>query len=178
VVTNTADPERLGRVKVTFPTLAAEDESSWARVVAPGAGPARGMQWLPEVDDEVLVGFELDDHTRPVVLGGLWNRTDQPPQADACNGGKVTSRVLASRRDSRLVLVDDPTPAVDLVLGGGSCGVHLESAESTVAGERKLVVSAEQVEVRATQKLVLAGGQVEITASGPLTVSGKPIKLN
>ncbi len=178
IVTNNADPEKLGRVKVTFPTLSADDESTWARVVSPGGGRRRGMQWLPEVDDEVLVGFELDDRTRPVVLGGLWNRTDPPPQPDACANGVVASRVLASRRDSRLVLTDDPTPAVDLVLGGGRCAVHLEQAESSVKGGQKLVVSAAQVEVRATQKLVLNGAQVEITASGPLSLSGKPIKLN
>jgi phage protein D len=178
IVTNNGDQEHLGRVKVTFPTLSEQDESNWARVVSPGGGPARGMQWLPEVDDEVLVGFELDDHTRPVVLGGLWNRTDKPPQADVCVAGAVQARVLASRRDSRLSLVDDPTPAVDLTLGGGSCSLHLESAESSLEGDRKLVVTATQVEVRATQKLSLGAAQIDITASGVLALSGKPIKLN
>jgi uncharacterized protein involved in type VI secretion and phage assembly len=178
IVTNNADPEQLGRVKVAFPTLSADDESTWARVVSPGAGSKRGLQWLPEVDDEVLIGFELDDKTRPVVLGGLWNREDPPPQPDVSTGGVIAARLLASRKDSRLVLTDDPTPAVELALGGGSCKVHLERSESAVTGDQKLVVSATQVEVRATQKLSLNGAQVEITASGPLVLSGKPIKLN
>lgn len=178
IVTNNVDPEKLGRVKVTFPTLTDQDESTWARMVTPGGGPKRGMQWLPEVDDEVLVGFELDDKTRPVVLGGLWNRQDPPPQPDVCSGGVVTARVLASRADSRLVMTDDPTPSVRLSLGGDSCHVHLERTESALTGDQKLVISATQVEVRATQKLALSGAQVEITASGPLTVSGNPIKLN
>jgi phage protein D len=178
VVTNNADPEKLGRVKVTFPTLSADDESTWARVVTPGGGPKRGMQWLPEVDDEVLIGFEFDDKVRPVVLGGLWNRTDAPPQADVCTGGAIAARVLASRKDSRLTLTDDPTPAVELLLSGGSCKVHLERSESSLIGDQKLVISASQVEIKAAQKLVLNGAQVDITASGPLSLSGKPIKLN
>jgi uncharacterized protein involved in type VI secretion and phage assembly len=178
IVTNNADPEKLGRVKVTFPTLTDQDESTWARMVTPGGGAKRGMQWLPEVDDEVLVGFELDDKTRPVVLGGLWNRQDPPPQPDVSSGGVVTARVLASRADSRLVMTDDPTPSVRLSLGGDNCHVHLERTESALTGDQKLVISATQVEVRATQKLALSGAQVEITASGPLTVSGNPIKLN
>jgi phage protein D/phage baseplate assembly protein gpV len=178
IVTNNADPEQLGRVKVTFPTLSAEDESAWARVAAPGAGPQRGMQWLPEVDDEVLVGFEHDDKTRPVVLGGLWNREDPPPQPDVCTGGVVAARVLASRNDSRLLLTDDPTASVELSLGGGSCVLHLEQSESSLTGDQKLVIKATQVEVKATQKLTLDGAQVEINSSGPLVVSGKPIKLN
>jgi len=178
IVTNNADPEKLGRVKVTFPTLSAEDESTWARVVSPGGGGKRGMQWLPEVDDEVLLGFELEDKTRPVVLGGLWNRKDPPPQPDVCTGGVVAARVLASRVDSRLVFTDNPTPAVELALGGGSCKVHLERSGSSFVGDQKLVVSADQVEIRAAQKLTLNGAQVEITATGPLIMAGKPIKLN
>jgi hypothetical protein len=76
------------------------------------------------------------------------------------------------------VLTDDPTPAVELALGGGSCSVHLERSQSSLTGDQKLVISASQVEVKATGKLMLNGAQVEITSSGPLTLSGKPIKLN
>lgn len=178
LVTNNDDPEKLGRVRVTFPTLSDQDESAWARIVTPGGGPQRGLQWLPEVDDEVLVGFELDDLTRPLVLGGLWNRKDQPPAPGAPSGGKVDERILASRRDSRLTFTDDPTPSVSLSLGGASCLLKLEKSESSLTGEQKLVISASQIEIRAKSKLTLAGAQVDVTATGPLTQSGKPIKLN
>jgi phage protein D len=169
IVTNNDDPEKLGRVRVQFPTLSAEDESAWARIATPGGGKQRGLQWLPEVDDEVLVGFELEDHTRPVVLGGLWNRTDTPPQPDAASGGKVTKRLLASRKDSRLVF-EDEQPFIELSLGGSPCLVKLEKSESKLTGDQKLVLSATQIEIKATSKLTLSGATVEI--------SGKPIKLN
>ena len=177
IVTNNDDPEKLGRVRVQFPTLSADDESAWARIATPGGGKERGLQWLPEVDDEVLVGFELGDHARPVVLGGLWNRRDTPPSADAASGGAVQRRILASRTDSRLTL-DDDQPSVSLALGNSPCVVKLEKSESTLTGDQKLVVSAATIEIKATQKLLLSGAQVEITSSGPLTASGKPIRLN
>ena len=177
VVTNNDDPEKLGRVRVQFPTLSADDESAWARIATPGGGRERGLQLLPEVDDEVLVGFELDDHARPVVLGGLWNRNDNPPSPDAASGGVVKQRILASRTDSRLTL-DDDEPSVALTLGGSPCAVKLEKSESALTGDQKLVVSAATIEIKASQKLVLSGAQIEITASGPLAASGKPIRLN
>jgi uncharacterized protein involved in type VI secretion and phage assembly len=178
VVTNNDDPEKLGRVRVKFPTLSADDESAWARIATPGGGKQRGLEWLPEVDDEVLVGFELNDHTRPVVLGGLWNRTDAVPSTEAVAGGKVNQRLLVSRKDSRLLFNDEDTPSVTLSLGGTSCLVKLEKSESQVTGDQKLVVSATNIEIKASQKLTLSGTQVEITASGSLTAAGKPIRLN
>lgn len=178
IVTNNDDPEKLGRVRVKFPTLSADDESAWARLATPGGGKQRGLQWLPEVDDEVLVGFELNDHTRPVVLGGLWNRTDGAPKPDAAAGGKIEQRLLVSRKDSRLVFGDEDTPTVTLSLGGTACLVKLDKSESQLTGDQKLVLSATNIEIKATQKLALSGAQVEITSSGPLTASGKPIRLN
>ncbi|GIM93930.1 VgrG-related protein [Paractinoplanes toevensis] len=177
IVTNNDDPEKLGRVRVKFPTLSQDDESAWSRIATPGGGKERGLQWIPEVDDEVLIGFELDDTTRPVILGGLWNRRDNPPDPGALGGGVVKQRMLVSRKDSRLVFDDDKLE-IDLLLGGTPCALKLEKSESSLTGDQKLVISATQIEIKATSKLTLSGAQVEITASGPLTASGKPIKLN
>ncbi|NEO88140.1 MAG: VgrG-related protein [Spirulina sp. SIO3F2] len=91
VTDNSSDEDPSpARVKVWFPSLTPEEgedahTSWWARVVAPGAGSSRGLHCLPEVGDEVLVGFEHGDIHRPLVLGGLWNGTDKTPEkiADA-----------------------------------------------------------------------------------------------
>jgi uncharacterized protein involved in type VI secretion and phage assembly len=177
LVTNNDDRDGQGRVKVKFPTLS-DDESTWARVAAPGAGAERGMQWLPEVGDEVLVGFENDDKARPLVLGGLWGRTDKPPEASSTQDGKVNQRILATRKNHRLVFTDDPTTSIELRLGDVECVLRLEEQESKLTGVRKLVVSAEEIEISAQRKLVLKAQQIDITADAALTVSGQPIKLN
>ena len=62
IVTNNNDPDKLGRVKVRFPWLSGSTESHWARVATPMAGNGRGLYFLPEVDDEVLVLFERGGH--------------------------------------------------------------------------------------------------------------------
>ncbi len=75
-VSDTQDPEKAGRVKLTFPWLSADYVSDWARTVQLGAGKDRGWTVLPEVGDEVLVAFEQGDFSRPTVLGGLYNGVD------------------------------------------------------------------------------------------------------
>ena len=78
IVTNNNDPEKMGRVRVQFPALGADTESAWARIATTSAGKERGLLMLPVVGEEVLVGFEHGDTTRPYVLGSLFNGTDQP----------------------------------------------------------------------------------------------------
>jgi phage protein D len=117
LVTNNDDPDKLGRVKLKFPYLADDTESFWARVMAPGAGNERGIEFLPEVGDEVLVGFEHADINHPFVLGGLWNGQDKTPQpaAEVLGGGKVKRRVIRSRI-GHMIVFDDSSDAPSLTI--------------------------------------------------------------
>lgn len=72
--------DRLGRVRVRFPwqdgaQRAAETSraSTWVRVIQRWAGAGHGVQWIPRVGQEVLVGFVEGDIDRPVVQGVLYN---------------------------------------------------------------------------------------------------------
>src|SRR4029450_5219774 len=71
IVTNNQDPEKLHRVKVQFPWLDGSTESHWARVATPMAGDKRGLYFLPEVDDEVLIAFEHGAIDYPCVMGSV-----------------------------------------------------------------------------------------------------------
>lgn len=112
VVTNVADPDKLGRVKVALPWLSPDFESDWARVVQFGAGARTGALFLPAVGDEVLVGFELGDARRPYVLGGLINsNTDYGALKTAVNSsGAVNERGFATPAGNRLLFTDDLPP--------------------------------------------------------------------
>ncbi|MBD2455012.1 VgrG-related protein [Nostoc sp. FACHB-87] len=109
VVSNNQDPKGWGRVRVKFPTLTEEHESNWARVVSVGAGPSRGFDCLPEINDEVLVAFEHGDIHRPYVIGGVWNGTDAPPEAvaDTVVSGKVRLRTFKTRVGHKLQFVEE-----------------------------------------------------------------------
>ena len=110
IVTDNKDPEGWGRVKVQFPTLTKKHTSDWARVVALGAGISRGFDCLPEVNDEVLVGFEHGDIYRPYIIGGVWNGTDAPPEdvADSVTTkGFVRLRTFKTRVGHILQFVEE-----------------------------------------------------------------------
>jgi phage protein D len=112
VVTNTKDADTKGRVKVAMPWLAPNYESDWARVVQVGAGRRSGAAYIPEVGDEVLIGFEFGDPRRPYVLGGLVNdNTDYDLIKGAVNGsGAVVKRGFMSPAGNGLVFGDELPP--------------------------------------------------------------------
>ena len=84
VVTNTDDPDRLGRVKVKFPLLDGEDfESGWVRTSVP-ISPRDANPFLPTgscagaVDLEVLVSFVGGDPRFAALVGRVHNRSQRP----------------------------------------------------------------------------------------------------
>ena len=168
----------LGRW-LKFPSLTDQDESTWAKLAAPGAGKSRGLQVIPEVNDEVLVGFEHDDKHRPIVLGGMWNREDPPPE-DVVKRGKVVSRFWTSRNGHRIALRDDEDKPgeVLLAIGDGDSRLSLKNDESTLEADKRLVVKARQIQIDATHKLVLTAPQIEISGSAEVKVSGGIVRIN
>jgi uncharacterized protein involved in type VI secretion and phage assembly len=122
IVTDNKDPNGWGRVRVKFPTLTEEHASYWARVLAMGAGPGRGFDCLPEINDEVLVAFEDGDIHRPYVIAGVWNGTDAPPEKvdDSVVGGKVRLRTFKTRTGHKLQFVEEDK-------GSSQKGVYIET---------------------------------------------------
>ena len=89
------------RVKVKFPWLNEQETSSWARIAVPMGGSGRGTYVLPEVDDQVLVVFEHGDIDRPIVIGGLWSRKQEPVEVN--QSGKNNTKLIKSRSGHRII---------------------------------------------------------------------------
>ena len=176
VVTNNKDPDGMGRVKVALPWLADKFETDWARVASPMAGAARGLYLLPEVNDEVLVGFAHGRLDSPFVLGALWNGKDKPPESNA--DGKNNRRSLTSRSGHVIRLTDTQgEERIEILDKSGKNSVVIDTKTNTVT------VSADaDVVVTAKGKLTLAGEKgVEISSKADLKVTanqGIDVKAN
>lgn len=178
LVSDNADPEHLGRVKVRLPWLDEAYSSNWAPVIQLGAGPDSGTFFLPAVGDEVLVGFEHGRVDQPIIVGGLFNGTDKPPSYSSyLDDGAVTGRGIWSRTGHQLTFHDaDDLAGIVLQAVDGRRSVVSVGLN---AKDRKLVlISDDKVEVRATGDIELKGTNVTIEADGQLVLKGSQIKLN
>lgn len=108
-VTAINDPDGQGRIEVLLPwcpdPAGSGNFTVWARLATMFAGLNRGSWFLPDINDEVLVCFEGGDPRRPVVLGGLWNGVDTPPETmDQDQKNYIKS--LTSRQGVKVTLDD------------------------------------------------------------------------
>ena len=192
LVTNNADPEGMGRVKLKFPWLADDYESDWARMTQAAAGPDSGACFLPEVNDEVLVAFEFGDVRRPIVVGGLHNGVDKPRLGDGLfDNGKVKRRGVVSRRGHRVVLFDDPGKSgIALITSDGNLRVSLNETKNQIHlyCQGKIVLEAQgdltltsqqNLTLQAQNQLKLEGqAGASLNSSAQVEVKGGVVRIN
>jgi uncharacterized protein involved in type VI secretion and phage assembly len=178
VVTDVKDPDGQGGVKVTLPWSADNGSAryeAWARLATLMGGKNRGSWFVPDVGDEVLIGFEAGDPRRPYVLGGLWNGRDAPPES-MDGSGKNEKKVLRSRNGVKITLNDkdgqetlvfetpggqkltlaDGPGSVEIADSNGNT-VKMDSGGVTVRSAGDVKFSARSVEFSAGKFTVNAG---------------------
>ncbi len=208
IVTNNGDPDGLGRVKVKFPTLPGNEESNWARLVTPMAGAGRGFEFIPEVNDEVLVTFEHGDTSRPFVLGALWNGKDNPPEKSdqiISSTGKVEKRIIRSRSGHTIMFDDsDNGSKISIIDKTEKNLIEIDSQNNSmtikadgdiqIEAKGKVKIKGDSIEIEAANKTkikssdfeteasgsakVKGGSEVTVEASGSVDVKGARINLN
>jgi len=178
LVSDIKDPDNMGRVKVTLPCSPDTGNGryeAWARVATLMGGNNRGSWFVPDTNDEVLIGFEAGDPRRPYVVGGLWNGTDAPPESMDGSGNNY-KKVLCSRNGVKITLDDSDgreslvleTPAgqkatfkdgpgsVEIVDSNGN-SVKLESSGITVNASATVTINASTMKISAGMLTVDAG---------------------
>lgn len=188
IVSNNIDPLQGGRVKVMYPWIGGTIpiESDWARVVSPGAGLMRGVEFIPEVGDEVMLTFEHGDPSRPYVLGGVWSSTATPPAptATAVIGGKVVKRIIRSSLGYAITLddtpgaanitIEDPTKVNKIAITATPLGITIETAgQLAIKGVQGIdIQSPADVQIQCTNFKVTAAANAEIMATAQLNLQG------
>lgn len=201
VVTDIIDPAGKGRIKVRLPVISTADEGLYARLATLDAGDNRGTFFMPEVGDEVIVGFLGDDPNYPVVLGMLHSSAKPAPlTAEEANDEKgyvsrsgITIRIHdADKRVSietpggRKLVLDDAGGVCTMEDAGGNqlllddSGITLSSAKDLILKATSSVsVSTPSLDVKADATAKIAGtGSLLMESSGITEVKGSIVKIN
>jgi uncharacterized protein involved in type VI secretion and phage assembly len=157
-----------GDIKVKYPGIDDQLASGWARMVSVGGGNKKGVTFMPEVNDEVIVGFENGDPRRPVILGAVFNGKDSQP-AFAVESSMVNSRQITSRLGHAVEFGDGTAPDkqyISLTLAGGATSVMMSKKEFIA-----------QVPAGIPLSITAGSASFKIGNDGSITIQGSKITL-
>jgi phage gp45-like len=141
------DPTEQGLIQVDLPALTGRSRSAWAPIASPFAGDNRGVRFMPEIDDEAIVGFLGGDPSQPVILGFTWNGKDKPPNSHP------RERIIRSLNGHVIRMIDSP-PGPN---GAGSLTIEDANGNTVSLSNGKIRLNAVAV-VEINAPVVTVGG--------------------
>jgi uncharacterized protein involved in type VI secretion and phage assembly len=166
------DPDGEHRILVRVPVISTQEDGIWARIATldagKGDGAGRGTFFLPEIGDEVILGFVNGDPRDPVVLGML-HSSGKPAPLTAADANPEKGYV--SRSDMKLLFNDEKkiirleTPAGKKILLDEDKGVLQMEDENG----NKIVMDSSGILIESAKDLTLkAGGKIKGESSADL----------
>jgi len=188
-VINNADPDGQGRVRVEFPFAEDRVSDTWFRVMSPNAGLTsdknknRGMVFIPEVGDQVMMCFEGGDPNRPYVTGSMFH--GKSGQGGGQNNAiksiilKCGTQVIFNDGEGS-VHIEVPSGSTYDMDGKGNVAVYAPKDMNITVGENMNVSVGKNISISAGENIDIgaaknidesAGGDINQSASGDINES-------
>lgn len=202
------DPDGQHRILVKVPVINNQAKGIWTRVASLDAGANRGAFFMPEINDEVIIGFINDDPRDAVMLGMLHSSAKPSPITENDDndekGFTTRSKMHISFNDkTKTITIDTPAgnsikldeQGKELVITDqnsnkltmATSGIKLESSKNidikaggtlTFGAGISLSISGPALSVKADTSVSIEGSTAKLSAQGPMVISGLPVKIN
>ncbi|RNI33877.1 type VI secretion system tip protein VgrG [Hanamia caeni] len=208
VVKLESDPDGENRIMVRIPVIDKNAQGIWTRVATLDAGQNRGSFFLPEIDDEVIVGFINNDPRHAVTLGMLNSSKNPAPitaqDANDKKGFTTRSKMHLSFDDNtKTITIDTPAGNSITIDEAGmqieikdqnsnkvtmnTSGITLNSPKNveikagvnlTMSAAASLSISAASLSVKADADVSVQGAIAKLSSQGITEITGSIVKIN
>lgn len=167
------DPDGEHRIQVSVPVLQAERAGVWARLVQFHGSDGIGTFFVPEIGDEVVLGYFGNDPSHPVVLGSLYSSKRAPPYAlEAANNTKAIvtrckSRIEFDEKDKVITVTTPGANKIVISDTDKSIVLHDQNGNEVRLAPEGIVLDSPK-DIRLTAK-----GSISIDAVGKVAISSK-----
>ncbi len=165
------DPAGEYKVQVKLPIMAAEQEGVWARLASFYASEGVGAFFIPEIGDEVVLGYLNNDPSHPVVLGSLYSSKRIMPYEltdDNYTKALVTKAKLK-------IEFDDEKKAISIVTPGKNTVVISDEEKSILLQDQngnKVVLAESGITMDSPKDInITAQGKITIEATDDITMT-------
>ena len=147
-VVENADPLGLGRVRVQMVWQEAGSEKTpWIRLLQPHSGSGKGFYFVPEIGEEVLVGFQGGNAEKPYVIGTQYNGKEKSGYADKENNIKAVhtrsgNRLLLNDETGDVSLESQKGQTIAIFYGNGN--IEIKAPETMTLNAKNLNINVSQ----------------------------------
>jgi type VI secretion system secreted protein VgrG len=154
IVDDNKDPDGLGRVKVRL-YWQSNVITPWLRIVMPYTGGSKGVYFVPEKGEEVMVGFEGGNAEQPFVIGALYHGKADPGEfADDQNNIKA----IKTRSEHIIEFNDDEN---------GSWGIIIKDKNGNMI---RIDTKGKNIDIIAPETMTLRSKNMVIKVDEHLTI--------
>lgn len=178
IVKDNIDPEGLGRVRVQFYWQKDYDlETPWLRVITPHGGADKGFYFIPEIGEEVLVGFEGRNAEKPFVIGSLYH---DKAKADSWKSDKNDIKAIRTRSGHTIEINDkdggEEIKIYDYNKENYKIVLSTNHKKITIEAKEDIEIKAKNIKINADQKIEIKANDIEENAQKSLTLSGNQVE--
>ncbi|AXV49776.1 type VI secretion system Vgr family protein [Prevotella denticola] len=186
-VLSNADPDGKGRVRVHMNWQTDGMQTGWVRVMTPDGGGSkdvrsnRGFVFIPEVGDQVLLGFRHGDPARPYVMGSLFNGVTGSGGFAANHKKSLTTRSgsTVTFDDTAHTILLQTTRANKIFIDELNGTITISSAEEVNVNTKNVNINAsENMNVNVGKNFTMQVGEqssVSIGKDSSLSINGSSI---
>ncbi|AEV98938.1 type IV secretion protein Rhs [Niastella koreensis] len=176
MVTDNHDPKGLGRVRVKFHWMNGAEKTPWIRVTSPHGGGGKGMFFIPEVGEEVIVGFEGDSPIKPYIIGTVYHGKASNAYSNAANDVKALqtrsgNKVIMNDKDGS-VFVEDKDGNSMLIDGAGNITVK-SNKTVLIDATNEITLKTKKITMLAEDEIVMQSKVLDAQFTETSTIYGK-----
>lgn len=169
IVRRNDDPAGQGRVRVQFQWQEGDNMSPWIRVMTPDAGSSgpvsrnRGFVFIPEVGDQVMVGFEQGNPDAPFVLGSLFHGRN------GTGGGTENITKSIMTRSGHTIELNDNSDGTHIIIrdpGGNEIFLDTQGRNITITAPETITLNARNINFHADENISAIAGMNISQAAG------------
>lgn len=167
------DPNKQFMIQVAVPVMQAESEGVWARLASCYGSDGVGSFFIPEIGDEVILGFLNNDPSHPLVLGSLYSSKRAPPYQIAAENN---TKAIVTRSKLRIEFDEEKKVVTVLTPGGNKLVLDDDAKTITLLDEtgNQLTLAPGGITLDSPKDIVLsAKGKLSIDAVGNVEITSK-----
>lgn len=167
------DPQKQHRVQVDVPLMQTKTKGVWARLASGYATKKAGHFFIPEIGDEVVLGYFNNNPCDPVILGSLYSSANTPPyELEAKNETKA----IVSKTELK-VIFDDKDKIITLVTPGKNTVILDDKKKSITVKDcnsNTVTLSKNGIELDSSKNIKLtAKANIELNATSNIKLNAK-----